>query len=415
VIVDTSPLKQNRGFQWLFGGELGGLVSRQIIVVVVPYEVYVRTGSSWMVGLVGLVQVAPLVGFSFIGGVIADAFDRRLVLVIAEISMGLCCLGFAFNTGSRALWLIFALISVDAAMNGLENPAKSAVIPSLVGKDQLASAMSVHLSMNQLMQILGPATAGILLAHTGIRTSYLVAAACAFTSAVALIPMGRRKPIGASESLSFRASLGGWNYLRAVPVLQQMMMIDFSAMTFGMPRALFPAMGIDVLMGDATTVGLLHAAPGIGALIAALLTGWVTAVRRQGRAIVVSVVMYGAAIAAFGFSRTLWVALVLLALAGAADIVSNIFRNVVLQESVPDDLRGRVSALKGALAEGGPRLGDAVVGGFATVVGPAMSLATGGLLTSLSAVTIAGAGRSIWRQKVSDLSISEPGSAQNWG
>ena len=134
------------------GGELGGLVSRQIIVVVVPYEVYIRTGSSWLVGLVGLVQVAPLVGFSFIGGVIADAFDRRLVLVIAEISMGLCCLGFAFNTGSRALWLIFALISVDAAMNGLENPAKSAVIPSLVGKNQLASAMSVHLSMNQMMQ-----------------------------------------------------------------------------------------------------------------------------------------------------------------------------------------------------------------------------------------------------------------------
>jgi predicted MFS family arabinose efflux permease len=398
LFVDITPLRTSTGFRWLFLGQIGGIVSRQMLVVAVPFEVYDRTGSTLQVGLVGLVQVAPIVIFSFVGGVIADATDRRTVLVVVEVLMALSCLGFALNTTSTQLWLIYVLIAFNAALIGIESPTKNAVIPSLLEPSQIASAYSLHQSLNQTLQVVGPALAGVIVAHSGIQVSYLAAAACGAVSAVALVFLGARRPSGEPGRLTVGAAVDGWRYLRRVPLLQQIMLIDLSAMVFGMPRALFPAMGTGPLGGNAATVGLLYAAPGAGAMLGALTAGWVPAVRRQGRAIVIAIVVYGLLIAGFGLSRTLPLALLLLALAGAADVVSNVFRSTVLQMTVPDHLRGRVSAFKGALSGSGPRLGDAEAGTIASLTTPTVSIVSGGIVSSGFAVLIAWFGRDIWRQ-----------------
>jgi ENTS family enterobactin (siderophore) exporter len=176
------------------------------------------------------------------------------------------------------------------------------------------------------------------------------------------------------------------------------MLIDLNAMVFGMPRALFPVIGTVILGGDASTVGLLHAAPGVGALAGALTTGWVSAVKRQGRVIVIGVSVWGLAIVAFGLTRSIPVALALLAVAGAGDVISNVFRNALLQAEVPDALRGRITAFKEALSGGGPRLGDAEAGAVASLVTPAFSVVSGGLISILGALLIAWRGRALWEQ-----------------
>ncbi|MDQ3344416.1 MAG: MFS transporter, partial [Actinomycetota bacterium] len=184
----------------------------------------------------------------------------------------------------------------------------------------------------------------------------------------------------------------------SVPLLQQVMLIDLNAMVFGMPRALFPVIGTVVLGGDAATVGLLHAAPGAGALAGALTTGWVSAVKRQGRVVIYAVAGWGLGIAAFGLTRNLWVALGLLAFAGASDVISNVFRNTILQTAVPDGLRGRLTAFKVALSGGGPRLGDAESGAVAALTTPAISVVSGGLASVVGTALIAWRGRAIWEQ-----------------
>ena len=401
-VVDVSPLRASPAFRWLFFGQIGAIVSRQILVVAVPYEVFIRTDSTLLVGLVGLVQVPPLVIFSFLGGVVADALDRRMVLVVVEALMALTCIGLALNVGSGQLWPIFVLIAVNAAISGVEAPAKSAVVPALVPPGSQAAAFSVHQSLNQTLQVVGPAAAGVLLATSGLQFTYLLAAAAGMATAVALIPLGERRPEGTPGRMTVGSAVEGWRHLRRVPLLQQMMLIDFTAMVFGTPRALFPAMGTVALGGDAATVGLLYAAPGAGAMVGALTGGWIPQVRRQGRAIVVAVVAYGAAIAAFGLTRSLVLALVILAISGAADIVSNVFRATLLQSVVPDHLRGRVNAFKGAMSGGGPRLGDATAGAAASAAGSSAAIVVGGIAVMASTAAIARFGRDIWTQDVDD-------------
>lgn len=403
VVVDVAPLRTSHGFRWLFAGQAGAQLARQLLVVAVPYQVFVLTGSSLLVGMVGLVQIAPLIAFSVLGGTAADAFDRRRLLQLVEILMALTCVGFALNAGaSAALWPIFVLIALNAAVAGAESPARTAMIPSLVSPAQLPSAFALNQTLNQTAQVVGPALAGVIIARLGIGAAYWLSAGAGLFTALALIPLGPQKPEGATGRITLQATVEGWRYLRSVPLLQQTFLIDLNAMVFGMPRALFPVIGTVVLGGDAATVGLLHAAPGAGALAGAVTTGWVGRIRRQGRAVVVAVCVWGAAIAAFGLTRNLTAALLLLAIAGAADVVSNVFRNTILQMAVPDALRGRLTAFKVALAGGGPRLGDAEAGAVAALTTPTISVVSGGLASVIGTVLIAWRGRDIWSQSTDD-------------
>ncbi|MPZ72618.1 MAG: MFS transporter [Nitriliruptorales bacterium] len=400
IVVDIQPLRSSAGFRWLYFGQIGAQLSRQLLVVAVPYQVFVLTRSSLLVGLVGLVQIAPLIIFSILGGTAADAFDRRKLLVAVELGMALTSVGFALNGGDDArLWPIFVLIALNAGVSGVEAPARNAVIPAVVSAAELPAAFALQQTLVQTMNVLGPALAGVLIAQLGIGAAYWLTVVAGIFSAIAVVPLGPQRARDAAGRITFRAIAEGWQYLRSVPLLQQVMLIDLNAMVFGMPRALFPVIGTEVLGGDAATVGLLHAAPGAGALIGALTTGWVSAVRRQGRVVVCAVCGWGLAIAAFGLTRILWLSLLLLALAGAADVISNVFRNTILQLAVPDGLRGRMTAFKVALSGGGPRLGDAESGAVAALTTPAFSVVSGGLASLVGTLAIAWFGRAIWEQE----------------
>jgi MFS family permease len=354
LLIDLGPLRQSQAFRRLWGGYLVTTLGSQLTVVAIPYQVFKLTHSSLDVGLVGLAQITPVLAGSLFGGSIADAVDRRRLLLVTQLSLAACSVGLALNSsgGHPALWPLYALSALGSGVASIDTPTRSAVLATLVGRPMFASA-------NALWQLLFPATFAV---------SFL---------AVASLPALR--PPGGGTRFGLRSIAEGLRYLKGRPVLQGTFVVDLNAMVLGMPRALFPALALVRFHGGAATVGLLYAAPGAGALIGALLTGWVVMVRKQGWAVLIAVAVWGAAIAAFGLAPWLAVALVLLALAGAADVVSAVFRGTILQLEAPESLRGRLSSVHTAVVTGGPRLGDFEAGAVAAVSTPQISVVSGGL------------------------------------
>ena len=399
AMVDTTPLRTSRAFRWLYVGQAGFQFGRQVLVVAVPLQVFEMTGSSLQVGLVSLAQTVPLLLFAPIGGAAADTFDRRKILTIAQVVTGVATIGLALNsTASAALWPIYVLMAIEAGMLGVEGPTRTAVIPTLVSRDQLASAFALNQTLTQTASVVGPGLGGLLIAGLGLGATYWISAATMLLASLAAIPLGPLPREGGEGRMTFAATGDALRYLGRRPLLQQIMLIDFNAMVFGMPRALFPAFGTVLLGGDATTVGLLNAAPGAGALAAAATTGWVSAVRRQGRVVVIAVTVWGLAIVGFGLTRNLALALAFLAVAGAGDIISNVFRQTILQLDLPDSIRGRISAFKTVITAAGPRIGDVEAGAVAALTTPTFSIVSGGLASVVGAWLIAWRGRALWNQ-----------------
>ena len=343
-------------------------------------QVYQLTGSSLMVGLLGLAQLFPLIFGSIFGGAFADAYDRRKLLLVSQVLMASTSAALAFNafSSSPQLWLIYVLTALQAAFSGLDSPTRSAAIPGLVQRETLSSALALNQLAWQVCQVVGPAIAGLIIAEVSIGWAYSVDVITFGISMLFLLRMKAMVPEGGGTKASKSSVMEGLRYLRGKQALQGTFVVDINAMVFGMPRALFPAIGLTVF-GSATAVGFLYAAPGFGAMIGALTSGWLSSIDRQGRAVVLSVAVWGAAIAAFGLSTWLPVALFMLALAGAADVVSAVFRNSILQLTVPDRLRGRLSSIHIAVVTGGPRLGDVEAGTVAALTTPTFSVISGGI------------------------------------
>jgi hypothetical protein len=253
----------------------------------------------------------------------------------------------------------------------------------------LPAALALNQTLGNVFKAVGPAVAGFMIATSGLTATYVLEAVCFVVGSLMIFQIGPLPPEGGGRRPGLRSIIEGFKFLRSRTVLQANFLIDINAMIFGMPTALFPAIGTELLGGDAATVGLLYAAPGAGALIAAFTSGWVSRVRREGRAVVVAVVVWGGAIAIFGAVNTQTPALIMLAIAGAADVVSAVFRNTVLQLSVPDALRGRLSGVHIAVVSGGPRLGDLEAGVVAAAVSTRFSVISGGLACVLGALAIA--------------------------
>lgn len=391
VFADITPLRRSAPYRWLYCGELVSNIGRQITVVAVPFQIFELTHSSLAVGLVGLAQVVPLIGCSLIGGAIADAIDRRRLMLVMQCLLGATSAGLAFNAAAPrpALWPLYVLTAAQAGLFAVDQPTRAAVIPALVRSRDLTAAYALQQLMNQIGHAVGPAIAGVVIAQTGLVVAYVADTVSFVVAGVMLLQLGALPPQGGGRRAGLTSIKEGLSFLRDRPVLQSTFVIDLNAMIFGMPRALFPALGTQVFGGGATVVGLLFAAPGAGALVGAILSGWVTGVRRQGRAVVVAVCVWGLAITAFGVTPWLWPALGLLALAGAADVVSAVFRTTILQQSVPDALRGRLSAVFIAVVAGGPRLGDVEAGAVATAIGPQGSVITGGVACLIGAGVVA--------------------------
>jgi MFS family permease len=390
LLADLSPLRESRQFRLLFIGQMVSWLGRQLTYVAVPYQVYELTHSSLAVGMVGLAALGPLIVFSLIGGSVADAMDRRRLLLITQVLMVVMSIGLAINAqqAQPSLWPLYVLSALIAGLGGVEHPTRSAMIPKLVRRDQFSAAAALNQIVMQVGLVAGPSAAGVLIANVSVASAYWIDAATFLVIIATLLRMDPLPPEGGGTPAGLSSIREGVAYLRGQRLLLSTFVIDLDAMIFGMPRALFPALGLTVFGGGATTVGLLYAAPGAGALLGALFTGWVGRVSRQGLAVVLAVLAWGLAIAVFGLVSWLPLALVMLALAGAADVISAVFRNTILQLSVPDALRGRLTAVHIAVVTGGPRLGDAEAGAVAALTSPRFSVVSGGCACILGVAAI---------------------------
>jgi MFS family permease len=378
---------------WL--GEVVSHIGRHITVVALPFQVYELTRSPLAVGLIGLVQFVPLVVLSPVGGALADSMDRRKLMLLTQ--MGLVGTSLLFVGGaiveSPPLWFLYTVAAASAALAALDSPARTAAIPNLVGRDRLSSALALNQVLFQVSDIAGPALGGLLIARFGLVWAYAVDALSFLAAIAAILALPRLHPKRAEGELAVRgltAIRQGFLYLRGRRVLQSTFLIDLNAMIFGMPRALFPVLALDVFGVGPGGFGLLYAAPAAGALAGALLTGWVRRVRHQGRAVLWAVAAWGLAIVGFGLStQAFWLALGFLAVAGASDVISAIFRGTILQESVPDSLRGRLSSIHFMVVVGGPRLGDLEAGAVAQLTTPVFSVVSGGVACLAGVVLLA--------------------------
>jgi MFS family permease len=399
VFVDTGPLRRHLGFRRLWTSQLVASAGTQLTVVAVGYQTYQLTGSTAMVGLVSLSGLLPLLAGSVFGGPVVDAWDRRKVLLVTQVLLAAGCAGLAVNAmlGHPLLWPMFACTAEAAAFQGVDWAARRASLRRLVPLAELAAALSLQSAGFQATLVIGPAAAGLLIAHAGFAFVYWLNVASLGVAFVTVARLPALRPEGGGEPAGLASLIGGVRYLRSSKPLAGAFLIDLGAMVFGMPRALFPALTLTVYHGGAATVGYLNAAPGLGALIGSLLTGHIGRVRRAGRAVAFCVAGWGLAITAFGLVPWLPAALVLLLLAGAADVLSSVFRMIIVQQATPDALQGRVNSLVFAGLQGGPRLGDAESGVVADVAGPQAAAWSGGVLSVATAVITCWAIPQFWR------------------
>lgn len=391
ILVDTTPLREAPRFRWLFAGHGLSWIGRQITVVAVPFQLYAMTGSTVKVGTLGLVQFGATIVISLAGGAIADAMDRRMLLLVSQVSLAATAGVLSWNSSLDVPleWPLYVLTAANAAVSSVDLPTRAAVLPTLVSRALLPSAFALNQTLGNVAKAGGPALAGVLIATTTLQVTYLIEALAFILGAVLVFPIGPLPPQEGASRPGFKSIAEGFRFLRQRRILQATFAIDLNAMIFGMPSALFPAIGITVLGGDASTVGLLYAAPGMGALIAAFTSGWVGRVRRQGRAVIFAAIGWGIAITVFGFTKSVPMAVTMLMVAGAADVVSAVFRNTILQLTVPDNLRGRLSGFHVAVVAGGPRLGDFEAGAVAALTSLRFSVISGGLACVLGALGIA--------------------------
>jgi MFS family permease len=381
ILLDVSPVTESREYRLLFTGQLVSFFGRQLTLVASSFQIFLLTGSSLQVGLLSLAQLAPIILCSFLGGTLADAIDRRKVLIVATVLMALTSAGLAINAtlGHPLIWPIYVCTAMSAGLSAIDAPTRSAVVPSLVRRDQIPAAAALNQTGYQFGSVGGPAFAGVVIASVSLSAAYWIDVVTFAVALVTLLLLPPLLPEGGGTKAGFGSIKEGLRYVRGERALQGVFLIDIDAMVFGMPRALFPQLGTELYHGGAGTVGLLYAAPAAGAFIGAVTTGWVSRVRRQGAAVLWAVAVWGLAIAAFGVATWLPLGLFLLALAGAADVISAVFRGTILQLHVPDRLRGRLQALNIAVVTGGPRVGDLEAGVVATAANAQVSVVSGGL------------------------------------
>jgi hypothetical protein len=307
--------------------------------------------------------------------------DRRKLLLVVQVFMAATSVGLSVNALAThpAVWPLFACTAASAALSAIDSPTRAAMVPGLVTAAKFPAAAALNQILMQGSQAVGPLLAGVLIAKLDLAAAYWFDVGSFVVATGTILAMSEALPIGGTTKVSFASIAEGFRFLKGRQALQGTFVIDINAMVFGMPRALFPEMAVNTFGGGALVFGALSAAPGIGAVLGALSSGWVTRVRRQGRAVLLAVAAWGVSITLFGLTSWLPLALLMLAFAGASDVVSAVFRNTILQLSVPDRLRGRLSAVHIAVVTGGPRLGDAESGSVAALYGTRVSSVTGGL------------------------------------
>jgi MFS family permease len=379
--ADITPLRRHRQFRRLWLGQVVSGMGSQLTIVAVSYQAYRLSHSTLIVGLIGLGQLVPLLAGAIWGGALADALDRRRVLVFTQLAMAAASAGLVVNAAfpHPAVWPLFVCTAAAAGFQGVDWPARRAALPMLVPPEDMTDAIALQTMIQQLALVVGPAVAGVAIAEIGLSAVFGIDVATFAVALVVAVLLPALVPKGGGTPMGLKSMADGFRHLKGQRLLASTYLIDLNAMIFGMPRAVFPALGTELFGGGAGVVGLLYAAPGAGALLGSFVTGWCSRVRRQGRAIAACVVVWGGSIALVGVIPVLWIGLGLLGLAGAADVISAVLRQAVQQRTVPDHLQGRLSGTFFAVVAGGPRLGDAETGLAAELGGAQFAVWSGGL------------------------------------
>jgi MFS family permease len=349
-------------------------------------------------GLVGLVRVAPVVVFSMISGVVADALDRRRVMLLTQTLSALVAFALAYLTyrGLTAVWPIYVLAAVGGGVSAFDLPARSALVPMLVPRDHLPNAITLNTIMFQTASVAGPAGAGFVISGAGVGAAYLLNAV-SFAFVIAALLMMRDVPATAAPTdeqsrndVSWRAGLEGLRFVFKSPLIRSTMLLDFFATFFASATALLPIFAQDILHVGAKGYGWLFAAPAVGSFVTSLaLVPLVEKIHRRGESIVWSVIGHGVATVVFGMSRSFWLTFLCLALVGSTDTVSTVLRNIIRQLETPDRLRGRMTGVNMVFFMGGPQLGEVEAGTVANWFGAPFSVISGGVGCLISTAWVA--------------------------
>jgi MFS family permease len=376
--LNLAPLR-HRDYRLLFAAQLVSFFGTMITYVALPYQMYRLTGSSLSVGLLGLAELVPLLATAFVGGVLADAVDRRRMALATDVGLaaGSAALALLAARGGSA-WHLYIVAAWMSAVGGLQRPSMESLVPRLVARDELPAAASLAAFRGSVGMIAGPAAGGVLIASAGLPVTYLVDVATYAVSLICLWLIKAVPPPEGAERPTLAAVREGFRYARSRQELVGTYIVDFVAMVFGMPLALFPA--LSDRLGGPPVLGLLYAAPAGGALVASLSSRWTSRIQRHGLAVMLAATVWGLAIIAFGLCSALWPALACLALAGGADAISGIFRMTMWNQTIPDALRGRLASIEMVSYMSGPLLGHLEAGLVAAAFGVPASVISGGVL-----------------------------------
>jgi MFS family permease len=400
--MDTTPLR-NPAYRRLFWGVAATMLGQQMTLVAVPFQVYALTGDSLMVGVTSIVALIPLIVFGLLGGAIADSMDRRRLMLITSAGAAVTSVLLAVQAllpgeGNLAvLWVLTALVSAFAAVN---QPARSAVIPALVGPAGVPAANALSMTVRQAGVIIGPLLAGVLIGMGELFLTYAIDALGFVVAALLLRGLPSLPPGRDTGPLRLGAAIRGvgegFTFLRTQPVLLMTFVVDIIAMCFAWPQAVFPELSENRFADSPNSLGWLFAGVSIGALLMGLTSGWVSRVDRQGAVVLGAIAVWGVAIVGFGWAHSLWLAVLCLAVAGAGDMVSAVLRSSMLQLAAPEEMRGRMQGVFIVVVAGGPRLGDLRAGALASAASVSVAMVSGGVVVVVAMALVALLVPSFW-------------------
>ncbi len=391
LLVDLEPVKRDRDFRMIWIGQLVSGVGRQVTVVVLPLELWNLTHNPLAIGLLAIVQLVPILIFSLGGGAVADAVDRRKLLIVTQVCLASTSAALAFLAfqPTPPLWAFYVVAAVAAGIASVDLPTRSSALPRLVPRERLQAAIAVNWLSAQTVSVVGPVFGGILVALAGAAWAFSFDVVTFLASIVAVLLIAPIPPHPEAARPSLRSVAEGLRFARSRRAVLATFAIDLDAMIFGMPSSLFPQLALTVFNVGTAGYGLLTAAPALGALVGSALTGWTSGVRHPGRGVAVSVAGWGAAIAAFGLlTASFPLALLCLAVAGGADVISAVLRATIVQFDTPDHLRGRLMSIHTLVVTSGPRVGDAEAAAVAAIAGPQFSVVSGGVLCLVGLVAV---------------------------
>lgn len=398
--MDTRPFAYV-AFRRVFYGNVLSIVGSQMTLVAVGVQVYAITGDTADVGYTSLFALVPLVVMGLLGGALADSMDRRTLVIVSTLLTALSSVALYLQAQLEleSVWLLWILVAVQSAVAALYRPARSAMIPRLIPADTVTAANTISSSTMSLGVIGGPVIAGYLIHTAGLSWTYLAEAVLLCGAVLSLLGIPPMPVGGPRTSGLFRTALRnvweGFLFLRGQTLLLMTFVVDLIAMVFGWPLAVFPQLASQEY--GTSSIGWLYAGSSIGALLAGLTSGWVSRINRQGRVIVLAIIVWGGAICLFAVTGNLPLAIFCLAVAGAADLVSASLRTSILQLVAPDEMRGRLQGVFMVVVAGGPRLGDVRLGVMASLTTPSIALLSGGVFIVVSMVVIAATVAALWR------------------